>query len=148
MESISSFDEPLLTDKEFINTSSASKHFNYCPFFGRRLSFIRDVFAKQLFLQFGVWGRVLVGFLREKAQIVLYWPSIIPRREESHTQLPSQLVDWYYREIFTHPILYLHGGPRLQSTEKQVCSKLHLLSKLQPEVLYKKTILKNIAIST
>ena len=34
--------------------------------------------------------------------------SIISRREESRTQLPSQLVDWRYGEIFTLAIL--HGG--------------------------------------
>ena len=91
MESISSFDEPLLTDKEFINTSSGiyRSTLTNVRFLEEDLSFIGEVFAKQLFLQFGVWGRVLVDFLEEKAQIVLYWLSIIPRREESHTQLPS-----------------------------------------------------------
>ena len=48
------------------------------------------------------------------------WPNIILRGVGSHTQLPSQLVDWSYGEISTHAILHSYGGIRGQSTEKQV----------------------------
>ena len=65
MESISLFDQPLLTDKELINTSS--------EIYPRTLANARfwEVFAKRLFLQLCVWSRALVGFLGSKTQIVL-----------------------------------------------------------------------------
>ena len=65
MESISSFDQPLLTDKELTNTSSR--------IYPRTLTNARflEVIAKQMFLQLWVWGRALVGFLGAKTQIIL-----------------------------------------------------------------------------
>ena len=65
MESISSFDQALLTDKELINTSSG--------IYPRTLTNARflEVFAKRLFWQLWVWDRALAGFPGAKTQIVL-----------------------------------------------------------------------------
>ena len=61
---------------------------------------------------------------------------------------PVVFVVGHYREIFTLSMLYTHRGSHGQSRKQQVCSKLHLLSRLPPEVLYRKITLKNFAIST
>ena len=65
MESISSFDQPLLTDKELINTSSGIYP---CTLTNARFW---EVIAKRLLLQLWVWSRALVGFPGSKTQIVL-----------------------------------------------------------------------------
>ena len=69
-----------------------------------------------------LWPKKLYQFITN----LFVLANIIPHREESHTQLPLQLVHWCSREIFTLAILHLHRGTCRKSTKKQVCSKLDL----------------------